>query len=115
MLCNVTQFSCCCLVLCFNDVIQVHAGMLEVFLNQFEECVKRTNDHFTEGFQLYPESEKIKEKHTMWKEMLKKVASTGTTSGQPRTPTDRTLEKETNKKNVDTVIKVDTFICRRAN
>ncbi|KAM0070435.1 hypothetical protein Hdeb2414_s0001g00013081 [Helianthus debilis subsp. tardiflorus] len=75
--------------------------MLEVFLNQFEECVKRINDNFTEGFQLYPESEKIKEKHTMWKEMLKKFASTGTTSGQPRTPAHRTLEKETSKENVE--------------
>ncbi|MFS7913114.1 hypothetical protein Hanom_Chr02g00138031 [Helianthus anomalus] len=74
----------------------VHAGMLEVFLNQFDERVKRINNHFMEGFQLYPESEKIKEKHMMWTEMLKKVASTCTTSGQPHTPTDKTPEKETN-------------------
>ncbi|MFS7928511.1 hypothetical protein Hanom_Chr04g00321641 [Helianthus anomalus] len=69
---------------------EVHAGMLEVFLNQFDECVKRINDTFKEGFELYPESEKIKKKHTMWKEMLKKVVSTDTTSGQAHTSTDKT-------------------------
>ncbi|KAF5818945.1 putative papain-like cysteine peptidase superfamily [Helianthus annuus] len=37
----------------------------------------------------------------MWTEMLKKVASTSTTSAQPHTPTDKTPEKETNKDNVE--------------
>ncbi|MFS7962109.1 hypothetical protein Hanom_Chr08g00722781 [Helianthus anomalus] len=79
----------------------VHAAMLEVFLNQFDECVKRINGPFTEPFQLYPESEKIKEKHTMWTEILKKVGSTCTTTGKTQTPTDKTPEKEENKNNVD--------------
>ncbi|KAM0058414.1 hypothetical protein Hdeb2414_s0005g00170001 [Helianthus debilis subsp. tardiflorus] len=75
--------------------------MLEVFLNQFDECVKRINDTFTEGFQLYPQSEKIKETHTLWTEKLKKVGSTCTTTAQPQTPTDKTPEKEANKENLD--------------
>ncbi|MFS7906291.1 hypothetical protein Hanom_Chr01g00057571 [Helianthus anomalus] len=64
--------------------------MLEVFLNQFDECVKRINDTFTKGFQLYPESEKIKEIHTLWTEKLKKVGPTCTTTAQPQTPKDKT-------------------------
>ncbi|KAJ0534408.1 putative papain-like cysteine peptidase superfamily [Helianthus annuus] len=75
--------------------------MLEVFLNQFNECVKRINNTFTEGFQLYPESEKIKEIHTLWTEKLKKFGSTCTPTAQPQTPTDKTPEKEANKENVD--------------
>ncbi|XP_035830816.1 uncharacterized protein LOC118480200 [Helianthus annuus] len=80
---------------------EVHAGMLEVFLNQFDECVKRITDTFTEGFQLYPQSEKIKEVHKLWTDKLKKVGSTCTTTEQPQTPDDKTPEKEANKENLD--------------
>ncbi|MFS8002018.1 hypothetical protein Hanom_Chr13g01197151 [Helianthus anomalus] len=38
----------------------LHAGMLDVFFNQFEECGKRINNTLADGFTLYPGSEKIK-------------------------------------------------------
>ena len=70
-------------------------------MNQFDECVKRITDTFTEGFQLYPQSEKIKEVHKLWTDKLKKVGSTCTTTEQPQTPDDKTPEKEANKENLD--------------
>ncbi|KAJ0452256.1 hypothetical protein HanRHA438_Chr15g0719781 [Helianthus annuus] len=66
--------------------MQVHAGMLDVFFNQYEECVKRINDTLAEGFMLFPNSERIKQKQMQWDDILMKNVRASRTRCEPQTP-----------------------------
>ncbi|KAJ0660086.1 hypothetical protein HanOQP8_Chr14g0533691 [Helianthus annuus] len=67
-----------------ND--EVHAGILDVFFNQYEECVKRINGTLAEGSVLFPDSERIKEKQKKWDDILMKHARSTRTRSEPQTP-----------------------------
>ncbi|MFS7899217.1 hypothetical protein Hanom_Chr00s048643g01778551 [Helianthus anomalus] len=60
--------------------------MLDVFFSQYEECVKRINETLAEGFVLFPDSDRIKEKQKQWDDILMKHARSTATSSEPQTP-----------------------------